>query len=30
MSFEVKADAGNERKIYLSATEYDYPPFSAR
>lgn len=24
----VKADAGEERTIYLSATEYDYPPFS--
>ncbi|MBN2605183.1 MAG: transporter substrate-binding domain-containing protein, partial [Bacilli bacterium] len=24
----VHADAGEERTIYLSATEYDYPPFS--
>ena len=24
----VSADAGEERTIYLSATEYDYPPFS--
>jgi len=28
MSFEVKADAGEERTVYLSATEFDYPPFS--
>jgi diguanylate cyclase len=25
---DVKADAGEERTVYLSATEYDYPPFS--
>jgi len=28
MSFQVRADAGEIRTIYLSATEYDYPPFS--
>jgi diguanylate cyclase (GGDEF)-like protein/PAS domain S-box-containing protein len=27
-SLEVHADAGEERIVYLSATEYDYPPFS--
>ncbi|MBN2300299.1 MAG: transporter substrate-binding domain-containing protein, partial [Acholeplasmataceae bacterium] len=27
-SLDVKADAGEERTVYLSATEYDYPPFS--
>lgn len=27
-SLNVKADAGEERTVYLSATEYDYPPFS--
>ena len=28
VSVDAKADAGEERTIYLSATEYDYPPFS--
>ena len=27
-SIIVKGDAGEERTVYLSATEYDYPPFS--
>ncbi len=27
-SIHVFADAGEERTVYLSATEYDYPPFS--
>jgi diguanylate cyclase (GGDEF)-like protein/PAS domain S-box-containing protein len=28
VSVNVKADASEERTIYLSATEFDYPPFS--
>ena len=28
VSVDAKADAGEERTVYLSATEYDYPPFS--
>ena len=27
-SLNLSADAGEERTVYLSATEYDYPPFS--
>ena len=27
-TISVQADAGEERTVYLSATEYDYPPFS--
>ncbi len=28
ISINIAADAGEERTVYLSATEYDYPPFS--
>ncbi len=28
VSFDIRAAAGEERTVYLSATEYDYPPFS--